>query len=173
MSEESRVAGTIRVLSPFPKFHAEIELNEQKFVFEDQNARGCIVLAPNRVEIGRSQRKFAWSFVPGWKETLQFLSGKLNVTLERRWFSSWITFQGRRQKFLMNLETLEEAGETEDGDQEPALEARVFELDESRLEHRDYESFFRISAPSVEEGLIIAFVGFRFWADQTREYESS
>lgn len=145
---------------------------EFEFSFR-QRTTGCEVFQRlNDVEskIGESKIRRFGLLRQYRKETLNFVVGDQSITFETRFFSQWIRYKGKRYRFLMQLEQ-EEIPPADGDDDSPTVtkEWRSFTFGESRLEHHDYENAFRIFARNEEEALLLAFIAFRFWADQYKE----
>lgn len=160
---------------------AKVSFPELTFVFRNTGPRNtCEVFHTHNAteeKIGQStQHKKGFLFAAKRFETLNFnYLHEHSITIETGLLNRWIHYQGERNKFMFTIcqekedeqelcATEEELDDPEDQKPKTNREWRSFEVGPSRLEHHDFENHYRIFAPNESEGLLVAFVAFRFWA---------
>ncbi len=178
---------TVNSQQPTPdlayEIHGEVEFPELQFRFRKTPKETRVYqVGPDGEELLIGKTKLSRGGPLGLyrRERLDFEVGKQSIMMEDRILSKWIYYRGKKQRLLMNVSStapeepadLDDSGEGDDIEEEETNTAveisewRTVELANSRLEQHDYETKFRIYSPNEEEGLIIAFVGFHYWAGQ-------
>ncbi len=79
------------------------------------------------------------------------------LIIEVSWLNQWLIYRGERIPLMLR----------------PEFDARVFEFDGMRMEHRDFESMVRLHAPSVPQEPLIAFLAFFLCMSFNRTREES
>lgn len=148
----------------FTKAWAEITFPDFTFLIraETRNSWNVFQVENFREEkIGESySQNSGFLFTHKRMEVLQFFIGSESIAVEFGPLNRWIHYKGERKKLSLALHISDDE-EVQETTKRPAHEWRRFEIGELRLEHHDYESHYRIIAPTEAEGLLIAFAAFR------------